>query len=132
MFIIYLLLSDCKGYSLTALSFSGIDGNLRIDTDNEFTEPICVSLWYQIYQNSYDCSFNIYKISDGNLTLLFTAEGNSTSSREWINISVDVYDQVPFKMTLEAHFRYRNSTATRAILVDDTSIAHMPCKGKCD
>lgn len=117
---------------MTAVFPFGNDAISRIDTDNEFMEPLCLSLWYQIYQNGYDCSFKICKISNGIQTLLFTAEGNSTIFNQWINISVDVYDQVPFKITLEAHFRYRNSTATRAILVDDTSIAHMPCKGKCD
>ncbi|XP_052070961.1 uncharacterized protein LOC127709446 [Mytilus californianus] len=116
------------GYSMYVISYSGRAGTERIATDNEFMEPICLSLWYQIYQNSYDCSFSIFKISDENQALLFTAEGNSTSLGQWINISVDVYEQVPFKITLEAHFKYSNSKVVRAILVDDTSIAHRHCQ----
>ncbi|CAC5410595.1 unnamed protein product [Mytilus coruscus] len=121
-----------QGYSMTAFSFSGTAGTARINTDNEFMKPICLSLWYQFYIRSFDCSFSIYKISDGNQTLLFTAEGNSTSLGQWINILVDVYEQVPFKITLEAHFKYRNSNLARAILIDDTSIVHRPCQGKCE
>ncbi|XP_071130624.1 uncharacterized protein [Mytilus edulis] len=118
------------GYSLTAISFSGRADNLRINTDNELMEPICFSLWYQFYNRCYDCSFNIYKISNEIQTLLFTAEGNSKTFNQWINISVDVYDQALFNITLEADFKYRKSKAVRAILVDDTSIAYMSCQGQ--
>ncbi|CAG2210776.1 unnamed protein product [Mytilus edulis] len=94
---------DIRGYSLTALSISGRADNLRINTDNEFMEPICFSLWYQLYNRCYDCSFNIYKISNEIQTLLFTAE---------------------------ADFKYRKSKAVRVILVDDTSIAYRSCQGQ--
>lgn len=119
-----------KGYSVVAFSFIGKAGNSRIETDKEFMEPICLSLWYQFHMNAFDCYFKIYKISDGHYTLLYTANGNSTFFNTWINITVDVYGQDPFKITLEADFKQFNSTAVRAILIDDTSIAYRPCRGK--
>lgn len=63
----------------------------------------------------------------GNDTLLFTTEGKSKSLQQWHNISIDVYEQVPFKLVLEANFTGRNNDA---ILVDETSIAYRPCQGK--
>lgn len=122
---------ELQGYVLNVLSYAGKNGTARIDTDGEFKEPICLSLWYQIYANGYDCSLSIYKISDKNQNLLFHADGNSTSFSEWINISIDVDGQGPFKITLEADFKHRNSGAIRNILIDDTSIAYIPCQGMC-
>ncbi|CAC5410596.1 unnamed protein product [Mytilus coruscus] len=118
------------GYSMTVFSYRGTASTQHIATNNEFMEPICLSLWYQIYQNGYDCSFSIYKIYDGNRALLFTADCNSTSVNQWIKISVDVYGKGPFKVVLEADFKHRDSAGVRAILVDDTSIAYRPCQGQ--
>lgn len=132
VFITYIFLSGSAGYSMTVLSFNGIASTQRIATDDEFTEPLCLSLWYFIYENSYDCSFSIYKISDVNQNSIFTADCNSTSVNQWISISVDVYGKDPFKIALEADYKQRNSTTVRAILVDDTSIAYRPCQGKCE
>lgn len=129
LYIIYFL---GIGYSLNALSYGGKAAASRIDTDKKFMEPVCLSLWYQFYINAYDCYFKIYKISDGHDTLLYTVNVNSSLFRRWINISVDVYGQDPFKIALEADFKQLNSTATRAILIDDTSIAYRPCQGKCN
>ncbi|XP_071130629.1 uncharacterized protein [Mytilus edulis] len=126
----YICKHELPGYVLNVLSYAGKNGTARIDTDGEFKEPICLSLWYQIYADSYDCSLSIYKISDKNQNLLFHADGNSTSFSEWINISIDVDGQGPFKITLEADFKHRNSGAIRNILIDDTSIAYRPCQGQ--
>ncbi|CAC5410590.1 unnamed protein product [Mytilus coruscus] len=120
------------GYSINAFSYGGKAGTTRIDSEKEFVEPICLSLWYQLYDNAFDCFFSIYKITDGNQTLLFTVDGNSSIFNTWINKSVDVYGQDPFKIVLEADFQQRNSTAARAVLIDDTSIAYRPCEGKCE
>ncbi|CAG2232248.1 unnamed protein product [Mytilus edulis] len=117
-----------KGYSMAALSIYGTAGTALVYTNISFMEPICLSLWYQFYHNAYDCSFSIYKITDGNQTLLFTVDGNFTFYNKWINISVDVYGQDPFKMALEADFKQRDSTDARWIIIDDTSIAYRPCQ----
>ncbi|CAG2227600.1 unnamed protein product [Mytilus edulis] len=119
-----------NGYSMIALSIYGTAGTALVYTNNSFMEPICLSLWYQFYHNAYDCSFSIYKITDGNQTLLFTVDGNFTFYDKWINISVDVYGQDPFKMALEADFKQRDSTDVRWIIIDDTSIAYRPCQEK--
>ncbi|VDI58152.1 Hypothetical predicted protein [Mytilus galloprovincialis] len=118
-----------RGHSITAINSYSTTGNARINTVKEFREPICLSLWYQLYSNSNAaCSFSIYKTYDGTHTLIFTTEGKSTSLRQWINISVDVYEQVPFKLSLVANFYY--SSTVRHILVDDTSIAYRQCEGQ--
>lgn len=122
VYILFIFL-DIKGYSIVAVSYSGKAVTSRTDTDKEFMEPVCLSLWYQFGTNDYDFSFNVYKISGGHETLLYTVNGNSSMLRRWIRISVDVYGENPFRITLEADFKQRNSTATRAILIDDTSIA---------
>ncbi|CAC5424397.1 unnamed protein product [Mytilus coruscus] len=121
---------DMPGYSLLARSWGHRAGIARIDTNAEFMEPICLSLWYQFYSNSFDCYFSIYKISGGNETLLYTVNSNPTFFNNWINILVDVYGQDPFKIALDADFKQFNSTAVRAILIDDTSIAYRPCRGQ--
>ncbi|VDI78568.1 Hypothetical predicted protein [Mytilus galloprovincialis] len=117
-----------KDYSLAAFSYSGRAGTARLYTKNEFTEPICLSLWYRFYRNTYDCTFSIYRITDENHTLRFTVDGNHTLFNTWINKSVAVYGHGPFKIALEANFIQRNSTAVRTILIDDTSIAYRPCE----
>lgn len=118
---------------MTAVSYGNFHGTARIVTYYiEFTQPICLSLWYQLYWNSFDCYFNIYQISDKNQVLLFTANHNFTSLAEWVNISVDCFGQYPFKIALEADFRYRDVAAVRSILIDDTSIAYRSCQGKCE
>ncbi|CAG2227602.1 unnamed protein product [Mytilus edulis] len=119
-----------KGYSMAAFSYSGTAGTKRIYTNNTFMEPICVSLWYQFYSNTHDCSFSIHRITGENQTLIFTSRGNATYFTKWINQSVDVYGQDPFKIALEADFRQLNTTAVRAILIDDISIAYRPCEGQ--
>ncbi|VDI12533.1 Hypothetical predicted protein [Mytilus galloprovincialis] len=119
-----------KGHSLSAPSYSGKAGTERIDTNNAFMEPICLTFWYQFYRNAYDCIFSIYRITDENQTLIFTVDGNSTSFNTWINKSVDVYGQYPFKIAFEADFKHRHSIASRFILIDDTSIAYRPCQGQ--
>lgn len=93
-------------------------------------QPICLSLWYQFYKNTYDCILNIYKITDKQQTLLFTVNSNFSNFNRWINISIDAYGQGPFKIAVEADFTQPNISETRALLIDDTSIAYMPCKGK--
>ncbi|XP_071130345.1 uncharacterized protein [Mytilus edulis] len=118
------------GYSIQAISWSGSAGTARINTSNQFSEPICLSLWYQFYANCIDCNFSIYKVTDGNQTLLFTVNGTSTKSFIWINTLIDAYGQDPFKIELEADFKHRQSDAVRAILVDDTSIRYRPCAGQ--
>lgn len=120
------------GYSLFAISWIGRAGITRIDTDNAFMKPICLSLWYNFRGNSFDCSFNIYRVSGGNDTLLYTENGNQTFHNTWIKITVDVYGPDPFKIALEADFTYRHNSAVRAIKIDDTSIAYRPCRGKRD
>ncbi|CAG2227601.1 unnamed protein product [Mytilus edulis] len=119
-----------KGWSINAFSFNGEAGSKRIVSDIEFHVPICLSLWYQFYFNAYDCLFGIFMITDEDKTLLFTVDGNSTSFNKWINISVNANGKDPFKIALEADFTQRNSTATRFILIDDTSISYRPCKGQ--
>ncbi|VDI44689.1 Hypothetical predicted protein [Mytilus galloprovincialis] len=116
-----------RGYSIAATSTVGSNSRVRINTVNEFMDPICFSLWYQLYTNTHSCSFSIYRINVENHTLLFTTEGKSTSLNQWKNISIDVYEQVPFKLALEANFTDRNNDA---ILVDETSIAYRPCQGQ--
>lgn len=93
-------------------------------------EPICFSLWYQLYVNAYDCLFSIYKITDENQTLLFNADGNSTLFNTWIYTSVTIYGQDMFKIALDADCKQSISTAVRVILIDDTSIVYRPCEGK--
>ncbi|CAG2190853.1 unnamed protein product [Mytilus edulis] len=121
---------NALGYSLYAFSYDSAGGTVRIDTDKELMQPICLSLWYQFYTNAYNCYFKIYKISGGNDTLLYTANGNQTFHNTWLNISVDVYGQDPFKIVLEADFNLSIFSGIRAILIDDTSIAYRPCQGQ--
>ncbi|XP_076073117.1 uncharacterized protein LOC143044822 [Mytilus galloprovincialis] len=116
-----------RGYTIAATSTVGLNSRVRINTVNEFTEPISLSLWYQLYTNTHTCSFSIYKMYVGNHTLLFTTEGKSSTLSQWNNISIDVYEPVPFKLALEANFTNRNNDA---ILVDETSIAYRPCQGQ--
>ncbi|XP_063446951.1 uncharacterized protein LOC134726476 [Mytilus trossulus] len=116
-----------RGYVIAAKSTIGLNSRVHITTVNEFMEPICLSLWYHLYTKTHTCSFSIYKINVENHTLLFTTEGKSTSLNQWINISIDVYEQVPFKLTLAANFTDRSNDA---ILVDETSIAYRPCQGQ--
>ncbi|CAG2236374.1 unnamed protein product [Mytilus edulis] len=124
--------SDTNGYSIDAVSFVGKAGTTRIGTDNEFMEPICLSIWFQFWIHTYNLSFNVYKLSGGNGALLYTVNGNSALFNRWVSISVDVYHvygQDPFKIALEADFEQSNSNAARAILIDDISIAYRPCQG---
>ncbi|CAC5410593.1 unnamed protein product [Mytilus coruscus] len=108
--------SSSNGYSMTAVSYSDFHGTARIVTDIEFTQPICLSLWYQLYWNSFDSYFNIYQISDKNQVLLFTANHNFTSLADWNNISVDCFGRYPFKIALEADFRYRDGAARLLVI----------------
>lgn len=129
MHILYIL-GDSRGYSITATSTVDANVTARIYTDNEFMEPICLSLWYQLYGDCHDCSFSIYTMYDGYHSLLFTTETDSTSINQWENISVDVYEHVSFNLALEANFTDRKSNTVCSILVDDTSIAYRQCEGK--
>lgn len=128
----FVFILGMNGYSLQAVSWSGSAGNALIQTDNKFMGSICLSLWYHFISNSYDCSFSVYRVSGVNETLIYTVYGNSASFDRWISISVDAYGQDPFKVILKAEFKQLNSTAVRAILIDDTSIAYRPCRGRCD
>ncbi|CAG2253958.1 unnamed protein product [Mytilus edulis] len=106
------LVPGTPGFNIHVVSFSGRAVTRRIATDKEFMEPICLSH------------------TNGNQTLLFTVDGNSVLFTTWINISVNVYGQDPFKIALESDFKQRDSTAVRSILIDDTSIAYRPCEGQ--
>ncbi|VDI23299.1 Hypothetical predicted protein, partial [Mytilus galloprovincialis] len=119
-----------RGYSMAVVHYTGTSEKARITTDKEFVNAICLSFWYQIYNNSYDCSLKVFKISGGNPTILFTANSNSTSLGTWINKSVDFYGGSPFRIALEADFAYRKNKSVRSILIDDTSIAFRPCQGQ--
>lgn len=115
---------------MAVIHFNGKSETARITTDKEFVNAICLSFWYQIYNRSYDCSLTVFKIFGGIQTLLFTANSSSTPLGQWINKSVDVSGESPFRIALEADFSYRSLQSTRTILIDDTSLALRPCQGK--
>lgn len=132
MHVYKIIFLGIKGYSVFASSYDGNAATSRTDTDKKFMEPVCLSLWFQFWINTYDSSLKVYKLSGGNEALIYIVNGNSTSFSRWVSISVDVYHvygQDPFKIALEADFEQRNSTAARAILLDDISIAYRPCQG---
>lgn len=129
---IYLFIVAHPGFSIHAYFYSGKAGTTSIDTEKEFMEPICLSLWYQFYRNTVDCVFSIYKITGVNQTLLFTVKDNVTLFTKWVYISVNVHGQDLFKIALMADCKERFSKAVRVILIDDTSIAYRPCEGKCE
>lgn len=131
MFIIYVCFVDPKGYSMVALSYdtrSSYTDTARIETNKEFVKQICFSLWYQIY-NSDECSLKLLKVFNGTQISIFTAHCYSGPVNQWIKLSLDVYEESPYKIALEAVFQSRSVQEARAILIDDTSIAYRPCQG---
>lgn len=121
-----------KGYSMTAFSYNGrfnYTDTARIETKTEFVQPICLSLWYQMYAGR-DCSLIVFKIFNGTQSSIYTANCSSEPPKQWIKISLDVrYEENPYKIALEAVFQNHSVQGVRVILIDDTSIAYRPCQG---